>query len=201
MLDLAILGLLQEAPMHGYELRKELSTKLGAIRAAISYGTLYPTLKRLHAAGLISEAGETSADAEQVPPLTSRRGRIVYQITADGKERFAAMLGEAGPETYDDAGFGVHFAFFARTDRATRLRILEGRRRRIEERREGLRDVLARATERLDAYTLELQRHGLDACEREVRWLEELIASERSGRPPTATPLGTNPRPQEQDRP
>jgi hypothetical protein len=82
----------------------------------------------------------------------------------------------------------VHFAFFARTDRATRLRILEGRRRKVEERREGLRDVLARAAERLDAYTLELQRHGLEACEREVRWLEELIANERSGRPPRATP-------------
>ena len=42
MLELAILGLLQESPMHGYELRKELATKLGAIRAAISYGSLYP---------------------------------------------------------------------------------------------------------------------------------------------------------------
>ncbi len=204
MLELAILGLLQEAPMHGYELRKELSTKLGAIRAAISYGTLYPTLKRLYAAGWISETGEASA-TEQVPPLTSRRGRVVYEITAEGKERFAALLACAGPETYDDAGFGVHFAFFARTDRATRLRILEGRRRRIEERREGLRDVLARASSRLDAYTLELQRHGLDACEREVRWLEELIANERSGRPPTPpaghVTTGNEPRPQEQDRP
>jgi DNA-binding PadR family transcriptional regulator len=184
VLELAILGLLQESPMHGYELRKELTTKLGAIRAAISYGTLYPTLRRLHAAGWISEAGESSPDAEQIPPLTSRRGRVVYEITAEGKERFADLLAQTGPETYGDAGFGVHFAFFARTDRATRLRILEGRRRRVEEQREGLRDVLARAAERLDAYTLELQRHGLDACEREVRWLEELIANERSGRAP-----------------
>ncbi|MEJ3742363.1 PadR family transcriptional regulator [Actinomycetes bacterium KLBMP 9797] len=184
MLELAILGLLQESPMHGYELRKELATKLGAIRAAISYGTLYPTLRRLQTAGWIAEAGETSASADVIPPLTSRRGRVVYKITAEGKERFADLLAQVGPETYDDAGFGVHFAFFARTDRATRLRILEGRRRKIEERREGLRDVLARAAERLDAYTLELQRHGLDACEREVRWLEELIANERSGRAP-----------------
>ncbi len=184
MLELAILGLLQESPMHGYELRKELTTKLGAIRAAISYGTLYPTLRRLYTAGWISEAGESSPDAEQIPPLTSRRGRVVYEITAEGKERFADLLAQTGPETYGDAGFGVHFAFFARTDRATRLRILEGRRRRVEEQREGLRDVLARAAERLDAYTLELQRHGLDACEREVRWLEELIANERSGRAP-----------------
>jgi DNA-binding PadR family transcriptional regulator len=184
MLELAILGLLQESPMHGYELRKELATKLGTIRAAISYGTLYPTLKRLQTAGWITES---ASDPSSAPPMTSKRGRVVYKITAEGKERFADLLAQAGPETYDDAGFGVHFAFFARTDQATRLRILEGRRRRIEERREGLREVLSRAGERLDAYTLELQRHGLDACEREVRWLEELITNERSGRAP-ATP-------------
>ncbi|MEV0427699.1 PadR family transcriptional regulator [Micromonospora sp. NPDC049836] len=191
MLEFAILGLLQEAPMHGYELRKELTAKLGAIRAAISYGTLYPTLRRLQAAGWITEAAGTPATAEEVPALTSRRGRVVYTITAEGKERFAQLIAQAGPETYDDTGFGVHFAFFARTDQATRLRILEGRRRKIEERREGLRDVLGRAAERLDAYTLELQRHGLDACEREVRWLEELIANERSGRAPTVPQPGT----------
>src|SRR6201991_4388501 len=203
VLELAILGLLQEAPMHGYELRKELATKLGTIRAAISYGTLYPTLKRLYLAGWITES---AADSATIPPMTTKRGRVVYKITAEGKERFADLLAPAGPKTYDDAGFGVHFAFFSRTDRATRLRILEGRRRRIEERREGLREVLSRATGRLDAYTLELQRHGLDACEREVRWLEELITNERSGRPPSspAEPAGDAP-PEEpaphQDRP
>ncbi|MEH1099388.1 PadR family transcriptional regulator [Micromonospora sp. CPCC 205561] len=191
MLELAILGLLQEAPMHGYELRKELAAKLGAIRAAISYGSLYPTLRRLQASGWITEAAEATTTAEEVPALTSRRGRVVYKITAEGKERFAQLIAQTGPETYDDTGFGVHFAFFARTDQATRLRILEGRRRKIEERREGLRDVLGRAAERLDAYTLELQRHGLDACEREVRWLEELIANERSGRAPTVPETGT----------
>jgi DNA-binding PadR family transcriptional regulator len=201
MLDMAILGLLQENPMHGYELRKELATKLGTIRAAISYGTLYPTLKRLQAAGWITES---ESDPSMIPPMTSKRGRVVYKITAEGKERFADLIAQTGPETYDDAGFGVHFAFFSRTDQATRLRILEGRRRRIEERREGLRDVLSRAGERLDAYTLELQRHGLDACEREVRWLEELITKERSGRAPeTPGTLDTTPetpRPHE-DRP
>jgi len=186
MLELAILGILHESPMHGYELRKQLATKLGTFRAAISYGSLYPTLRRLQTAHCITE-GSGAADAPDeadVPPMTSRRGRVVYRITAEGKERFQELLGQVGPEAYDDPAFGVHFAFFARADQQTRLRILEGRRRRIEERREGLRDMLARAAERLDAYTLELQRHGLDACEREVRWLEELIATERSGRTP-----------------
>jgi DNA-binding PadR family transcriptional regulator len=187
VLELAILGILHESPMHGYELRKQLITKLGAFRAAISYGSLYPTLRRLQSENWITE-GALDADAAEVsaeiPPMTSRRGRVVYKITAEGKERFQELLAQAGPETYDDPAFGIHFAFFARTDQQTRLRILEGRRRRVEERREGLRDVLARAAERLDAYTLELQRHGLDAAEREVRWLEELIATERSGQTP-----------------
>ena len=188
MLELAILGLLHESPMHGYELRKQLTTKLGAFRAAISYGSLYPTLRRLQGAGWITEESPAARPAGEVPLLTNRRSRVVYKITAEGKERFQELLGSSGPETFDDPGFGVHFAFFARTDQATRLRILEGRRRRVEERREGMRDVLSRAAERLDAYTLELQRHGLDACEREVRWLEELIAHERSGRAPSVTP-------------
>ena len=72
MLDLAILGILHEAPMHGYELRKQLALKIGPMRAAISYGSLYPSLRRLQASGLITEAGESSADDESVPPLTSR---------------------------------------------------------------------------------------------------------------------------------
>jgi DNA-binding PadR family transcriptional regulator len=187
VLELAILGILHESPMHGYELRKQLTTKIGAFRAAISYGSLYPTLRRLQADGWITEGSPALQPAEaaaEIPVMTSKRGRVVYKITAEGKERFQELLAQAGPETYDDPGFGIHFAFFARTDQQTRLRILEGRRRRVEERREGLRDVLGRAAERLDAYTLELQRHGLDAAEREVRWLEELIATERSGQAP-----------------
>jgi DNA-binding PadR family transcriptional regulator len=185
MLEFAVLGLLHESPMHGYELRKKLTALLGPFRAAISYGSLYPTLRRLEEGGWISEHAPNPADA--APPLTGRRGKVVYELTADGKERFAALLAAVGPETYDDAGFGVHFAFFSRTDTATRLRILEGRRRRVEERREGLRETLARTAERFDAYTLELQRHGLESVDREVRWLEELIAHERAGRPPTVT--------------
>ena len=123
--------------------------------------------------------------AEATHAIAGRRltATVLVQCLPSAEET-EELLAQAGPETFDDPAFGIHFAFFSRTDRQTRLRILEGRRRRVEERREGLRDVLARAAERLDAYTLELQRHGLEAAEREVRWLEELIATERSGRTP-----------------
>ena len=45
-----------------------------------------------------------------------------------------------------------------------------------------MRTSLARTRERLDSYTLELQRHGLESVEREVRWLNELIDNERAAR-------------------
>ena len=176
MLEFAVLGLLSEAPMHGYELRQRLKAVLGAFRA-FSYGSLYPTLRRMRERGWIVE--EAPDPAATPPALTGRRGKVAYRLTAEGKERLAELLGEAGPTAYDDEGFGVHFAFFALTDADVRLRILEGRRRRVEERRDGLRAGLARTRAKLDRYTLQLQEHGLDAVEREVRWLTELIDTER----------------------
>ena len=65
----------------------------------------------------------------------------MYRITAEGKERFAELLADSGPQSFDDDGFGVHLAFFSRTPAETRMRILEGRRRAVEERREGLRSA------------------------------------------------------------
>ena len=55
----------------------------------------------------------------------------------------------------------------------------------MERQREGLRASLARTRERVDRYTLELQRHGLESVDREVRWLSELIDNERrTAQPP-----------------
>ena len=190
VLELAVLGLLHEAPMHGYELRKRLNATLGALRA-FSYGSLYPGLKALLAAGLVAEAPAVAVDGTDGAGAsgTGRRSRIVYELTAEGKEHFAALLGEGGPSAWDDDGFGVHFAFFGRTDAATRLRILEGRRSRLEERVDGFRGALSRSRERVDGYTLALHQHGLESVEREVRWLNELIDDERRGGPvPGAAP-------------
>jgi DNA-binding PadR family transcriptional regulator len=178
MLEIAVLGLLNEAPMHGYELRKRLSSLLGAFRA-FSYGSLYPTLRRLQEAGWITEEAPDSVPGG---PGRSRRGKRVYRLTAEGKEHFAALLAEVGPAAYDDEGFGTRLAFFAQTRSDIRLQILEGRRQRMTEQANGMRSSLARTRERMDQYTLQLQEHGLESADREVRWLTELIESERTGR-------------------
>jgi DNA-binding PadR family transcriptional regulator len=187
VLELAVLGVLHRTPMHGYELRKQITSVLGLFRA-LSYGSLYPCLHELLAAGLIAEehdeAGPTRPSGparlnSTVRPRSGRRSLKVYRLTADGKERLQELLREGGPAAWDDDGFGVHFAFFGQTRADVRLRILEGRRSRLEERMESIRAALTRTRERVDSYTLELHRHGLESVEREVRWLNELIASER----------------------
>jgi DNA-binding PadR family transcriptional regulator len=175
-LEVAVLGLLHDAPMHGYELRKQVNTLLGWGRI-LSYGTLYPALKALGRAGYI--VADETVDPEGRGK--GKRPRIVYKLTAEGKEHFAQALEDSGPSTWDDEAFGVRFAFFSRTDAASRVRILEGRRSRLEERLDSVRKAGQRKRDRVDSYTLELQRHGLESVEREVKWLTELIDRERSG--------------------
>ena len=194
LLELAILGLLHESPLHGYELRKRLNTVLGAFRA-LSYGTLYPCLRELVARGWIAENTAVASLPGAITGATgsgSRRARIVYELTADGKEHFQSLLSQSGPAAWEDDTFNVHFAFFARTEADVRLHILEGRRSRLEERLDSFRSAAAQRRERLDLYTAELQRHGLESAEREVRWLSELIETERSSTP---TPTAVTPSP------
>ena len=181
-LELAVLGILQESPLHGYELRKRLNLLLGWTRL-LSYGSLYPALKRMLRAGWITEVTASNA--------VSRRQRIVYQITPAGTEFFTTEITEAGPAAWEDETFNMRFAFFSRTDAGVRLRILEGRRSRLQERLDRARSLYGGGDDR---YVSELRRHSIESVEREVRWLTELIDAERANADRAGRP-GSRPAP------
>ncbi|MCY4728155.1 PadR family transcriptional regulator [Nocardioides sp. STR2] len=170
-IELAVLGLLHEGPMHGYELRKRLNLMLGWGRV-LSYGSLYPALKKMLRANLITEVSATTTP-------TSRRPRIVYEVTPAGNEQFQRLMSEVGPTAWEDDNFDIRFAFFSSTDMEIRLRVLEGRRSRLQERLARVQAELARTQAEVDRYAGELQRHGVESVEREVRWLSDLIRAER----------------------
>jgi DNA-binding PadR family transcriptional regulator len=184
-LELAVLGLLHESPLHGYELRKRLNLLLGWTRL-LSYGSLYPALKRMLRSGWITEVVATST-------AVSRRQRIVYEITPAGTAFFTSEITEAGPTSWEDESFNMRFAFFSRTDAGVRMRILEGRRSRLQERLDRARSTHGGS----DRYVTELQRHAIDSVEREVRWLTDLIEAERAApktlAPKTAAPKASAP--------
>lgn len=171
-IELAVLGLLHEGPMHGYELRKRLNLMLGWGRV-LSYGSLYPALKKMLRSNLIEEASTT------MTPV-SRRPKIVYQVTQAGTEEFERLMSEVGPAAWEDDNFDIRFAFFGRTDMEIRLRVLEGRRSRLQERLDRIQSQLAMTEKEVDRYSAELQRHGVESAEREVQWLSDLINAERN---------------------
>src|SRR6516225_6643744 len=103
MLELAILGLLKEQELHGYELKKRLVDTLG-YGSGVSFGSLYPALARLERAGAVKAVGAGEATPVAIPMTGSlggelaafrarkataraprgRRGKKVYGITDRG---------------------------------------------------------------------------------------------------------------------
>ena len=109
----------------------------------------------------------------------SKRTRLVYSISEKGRNRFAGLTERSTPQSWDDDNFEVHVAFFSPTSKRNRLRILEGRHRRLKDRAEILRADLERSAIGLDKYLVEWRRHSLEIAEREIVWLENMINAER----------------------
>ena len=170
MLELAILGLLKEQPMHGYQLSRELGDSLGGFWR-VSYGSLYPTLRRLEKA----EAVQSVVDGE-----TRARRKTTYEITEKGEKLFFELLQETPHDnSTEDTKFRVRLAFFRYLPPETRIRLLERRRATLEDRLSTIKDSLRTTRERVDTYTLALMEHGRSATESDIAWLEGLIAAER----------------------
>jgi hypothetical protein len=114
----------------------------------------------------------------------SKRPRITYQVTEAGTREFERLMSEVGPTAWEDDNFDIRFAFFSSTDMEIRLRVLEGRRTRLQERLDRIQRELSLTQQEADRYAGELQRHGVDRVEREVMWLSDLINAERNAASP-----------------
>jgi DNA-binding PadR family transcriptional regulator len=194
MLELAVLGLLADQPRHGYDLRKRLSETLGPLWG-ISFGSLYPALRRLERAGAIEEApdAETVAQAAGIStgsltgdlaaarvrrrPRPGRRTRKAYRITDVGRQLFAELLTE---ETADDErSFALKLSFCSHLSPADRLSFLERRRVQLSDRLASSRRKPA-ANRTIDRYTRSLLEHRAKSTQHDLEWIDELIATERA---------------------
>jgi len=167
MIELAILGLLKERPMHGYQLNRELSEQLGGLWR-VSYGSLYPSLRRLERQGAITSE-----------PGTGARRKTVYAITPDGERLFLELLEETPQENQtEDARFRVRLAFFRYLPPETRVRLLERRRQALETRLDDVKAHL-RDSATNDDYQRALLDHARVGTESDIAWLTDLIRTER----------------------
>lgn len=196
MLDLAILGLLEERDLHGYEIRRQLREHLGLL-ANVSFGSIYPALTRLEKAGAVAttEGGAEPGGARLAAPapLTgslsgelavlrsrrhspgrSRRAKKVYRITDAGRQLFAELL--TGGGTDDARSFGLRLAFARHLAPQARLALLERRRALLVQR---LGEAQAPRDD-LDVYARSVVQHTADGVARDISWLDTLIEAERA---------------------
>lgn len=165
-----MLGLLKERPMHGYELKKQLTQRLGHFWQ-VSFGSLYPALKRLERRGAV----ETVFSGDR-----TRRRKNVYRLTEKGEHEFHDLIEDRAQTAWEEDKFPLRLAFFRYLKPDVRIRLLTRRRAFLEDKLVDLRESLEDAAEPIDSYTLSLLRHGMDATERDIEWLDEMIAAERS---------------------
>jgi DNA-binding PadR family transcriptional regulator len=195
MIDLAILGLLTEQELHGYELKKRLGELLSS-RASVSFGSLYPALARLEAQGAVkaveertavpaapmsgSLAGELAAFKARVRSSSlvkgTGRGKRVYGITDLGRERLVELLSH--PDVSDDREFTVRVAFARHLAGPARLELFERRRAELLGRRDDLRR--RRATAGTDTYLGALRERDAENLANDLAWLDRLIDAERT---------------------
>lgn len=214
MIDLAILGLLGEQDLHGYELRKRAS-ELAGLRPALSFGALYPALARLEAAGAVRalEPVPPGPRREPVLPLTGSlsgeaaaflartradraarasaprrgRGRKSYGLTEAGHQLLIDLMED--PAT-DDRAFPLKVAFCRYLPPPRRLELFERRRAILAGRLAGewssrRPDQRVTAADRLDRYLRSLREHDHQTIQHDIAWLDELIDDERAALDPT----------------
>jgi DNA-binding PadR family transcriptional regulator len=195
---MAILGLLEERDLHGYEIRRQLRDNLG-ILANVSFGSIYPALTRLEKSGaVVATEGSTSRDtarseapkapptgslsgelavlrARRHSPTRSRRGKKVYRITEKGRQLFVQLLAD-GSSLDDARSFGLRLAFARHLAPQARLALLERRRAQLVQR---LAEAEGTKVE-LDVYARSVVQHTADSVAQDISWLDRLIAGERA---------------------
>ena len=161
-----ILGMLSFGPKSGYEIKGFVDHSTRFFWAA-SYGQIYPELRRLSDAGLI-----TGTDASQ-----GERRRTVYELTDSGRDALLAWL-ETPPVTYEMRHEGMLKLFFAdalpERERVERLRDLG---RVHAEKVAALRVIEEAASKAPDSSAYLVLRFGIAFNDWAAEWCEREAAA------------------------
>jgi DNA-binding PadR family transcriptional regulator len=184
-----ILGVLMDAPAHGYSIRKQLEETFSK-ELGLNDGQLYPALAKLESLGWI----EKEVVEQQRSPT-----KHLYRVTAKGRTAFARWLeGEEPVGSRERQSFFWRDEFLQRASFFARLRASEA----AEQIRARLAQTETRAL-RLEARIAEIQpgeddpyrrmiiEYGVRLQRMRQGWLEELLAraTERSMEPRGLAPV------------
>jgi DNA-binding PadR family transcriptional regulator len=168
-LSLAILGLISQRPLTGYDLRKVFATTpMGHFSS--SPGAIYPALRRIEETGWIRNATSEGQ---------TRRQRMVYEITARGRKVLQAHLSQ--PVTEEDViwhmdDLMMRFAFMdGVVGREMTVRFLRDFVARIDAHVADLRGYFESARSILPACGRLAMENGIQSYEMNAQWARRAI--------------------------
>jgi PadR family transcriptional regulator, regulatory protein AphA len=180
-LKFALLGLLAESPKYGYELKRRFEGALGNVWS-VSYGQLYPTLRRLSELGWVTKKTEPGKKAAE---------KNIYSITDKGRRKLDEWLLKPVRSSYrlkDE--FTLRFLFFNKLAPGHVLEYLKEYQKKTAEQRAGFQKTLESLQGEIDFFLQGIIRKGIVHLEAEERWLEEVISSLRNPTSPTSARRG-----------
>jgi DNA-binding PadR family transcriptional regulator len=162
----AMLGLLDDGPMTGYEIKQFFRNVIRHFWS-VSDGQLYPTLKKMHQDGLISlEVVEQKGTAN----------KHVYSITDKGREKFAHWIREPVIKFEElKEPFVLKVFFFSKLSREEILEHLQAQlelHSRILEEIQGVRDTYE---EDVSPYQRMIGYAGILYVEVRILWIARMI--------------------------
>ena len=175
-----ILGVLMDAPAHGYSIRKQLEETFSK-EFGLNDGQLYPALAKLETLGWI---------AKEVVEQPRSPTKHLYQVTEEGRAAFTRWLeGDAPADAAERRSFYwrdeflQRASFFSRLATGAATKQIRARLDQTEERAARLESRLSElASGADDPYRRMIVEYGVRLQRMRQEWLEELLAraTERS---------------------
>lgn len=170
-LKYALLGLLAESPKYGYEIKRRFEGALGNVWS-VSYGQLYPTLRRLSELGWVTKKTEPGKKAAE---------KNIYSITEKGRRKLDEWLLKPLRSSYrvkDE--FTLRFLFFSKLSAENVLDYLKVQQEKTVLQKESFQRTLASLRDEIDYFLQAIIRKGIVHLEAETQWLDEVMSDIRA---------------------
>jgi DNA-binding PadR family transcriptional regulator len=165
-LKYALLGFLAESPKYGYEIKQKFEEALGNVWS-VSYGQLYPTLRRL---------SELEWVTKKTAPGKKAAEKNIYSLTPKGRKKLDEWLLRPLRSSYKVKDeFTLKFLFFNKLPRELVLEYLRSQLGRTVEQRDSFQRALDSTRGELDFFLQAIIRKGIVHLEAEIRWLDGVV--------------------------
>ncbi len=165
----AILGLLNQRPMHGYEIKKEFEKSVSYIWS-INVGQLYTLLKKLEGESEIVVRAVTQENA---------RDRTVYEITDKGRDELEEWLSTPVKTRQTKDEFYLKMMFLTQIDKYKASKYIDEQIHDMEKQCKTFKGLQMDHGESMDIFMSLLMEASIMHFEVDIKWLR--LYKERMG--------------------